>query len=256
MNMRTRIRRSWLPPIAGCAITLAARNVFGLGGDYPNGRAVNDPSWPAGMKDLANSTNRIGGLFVNADDVFFFSGTVTNLNSFLADYATVQPVEKHRLILHEGAGEAYSLGGGNKRPCDWKLDGCPRAWLGSRNDGIPITAKDTNYVLEVRFWTGGKIAVDKLAIPENVEVAGDCFKNFEAITNGMTRAEVEKRLTPDGGLQGVSPVRFFDPGCPGFKINVEFDYKKDAADQNRAISAKDDKVIHVSKPYLERPFMD
>jgi hypothetical protein len=72
----------------------------------------------------------------------------------------------------------------------------------------------------------------------------------------MTRAEVEKRLTMDGGLQGISPVRFIDPSCPAFKINVEFDFKKDAADQNRAVSGKDDKVVRTSKPYLERPFMD
>lgn len=100
------------------------------------------------------------------------------------------------------------------------------------------------------------IDIKRLKIPPNVEVSGDCFKNFESITNGMTRGEVEKKLTMDGGLTGVSPVRFIDPKCPGFKINVEFDFKKDAADQGRAIMGRDDKVIHVSKPYLERPFMD
>jgi len=255
MNMRTQLRRSVLTPVASCAISLAARNAFGLGGDYPNDRAVNEPSWPTGMKDLVNSTNRIGGLFVNANDVFFFSGTDTNFNTFLAEYATVQPVEKHRLILHSGAGEAFSLGGGNRRPCDWKLDGCPAPWRDLRV-GVTKTPPNTNYVLEVHFWTDGKIAVDQLVIPKNVEVAGECFKNFEAIKNGMTRAEVEKKLAMDGGLQFVSPMRFIDPGCPGFKINVGFEFQKDAADQNRAISAKDDKVINVSRPYLERQFTD
>jgi hypothetical protein len=71
----------------------------------------------------------------------------------------------------------------------------------------------------------------------------------------MARAEVEKKLKLDGGLQGVSPVRFIDSACPGFKINVEFDFKRDTS-QNRAIENKDDKVIRVSKPYLERPFVD
>ena len=31
-------------------------------------------------------------------------------------------------------------------------------------------AKDTNYVLEVHFWTDGKFALNQLAIPKNVEV--------------------------------------------------------------------------------------
>jgi hypothetical protein len=123
-------------------------------------------------------------------------------------------------------------------------------------EAMRASAKDTNFVLEVHFWTGGKIDVNQLTIPKNVEVAGDCLKNFESITNGMTRAEVKKRLEMDGGLTGVSPVRFIDPKCPGFKISVEFDFKKDAANQGRAITSGTDKVIRVSKPYLESPFMD
>jgi len=251
--------------IIACAITITALKVFGLGADYPNDRPVNEPSWPEGMKNLVNVTNRIGGLFVNAEDMFFFSGTASNFNNFLGDYSKIQAIEKHRLILHDGVGEAFSLGGGNRRPCDWKLDGCPKGWLnlaklsaqGTNSvEAMREAAKDTNYVLEVHFWTGGKIAPDQLTIPKNVEVAGDCFRIFESITNGMTRAEVERKLTIDGGLRGVSQVRFIDPACPGFKIDVEFDFKKDASDQNRAIESKDDKVIRVSKPYLERPFQD
>jgi len=241
--------------IALCAIMLADWNAFGMGADYPNDRPAIQPSWPAGMRELVNITNRIGGLWVNAEDVFFFSGPISDFNALLANYSKIEPIEQHRLILHEGVGEAFSLGGGNKRPCDWKLDGCPASWR-DMHQGNTKALRDTNYVLEVHLWTGGKIALDQLVIPKNVEFAGDCFKNFEAITNGMARAEVERRLTPDGGLQGVSPVRFIDPHCPGFKINVEFEFTKDAAGQNRAIQSKGDKVIKVSQPRLERPFMD
>jgi len=251
--------------IIACVIALAGGNVFGMGGDYPNDRPVAEPSWPKGMADLVNTTNRIGGLWVNAEDFFFYSGTATNFSVFLAAYAAVEPVDQHRLVLHEGAGEAYSLGGGNRRPCDWELFGCPKSRLvghAAMAQGTNSTAarqeaaRDTNYVLEVHFWTGGKIPVDQLTIPQNVELAGERFKNFESITNGMTRGEVEKKLMVDGGLRTVSPVRFIDPACPGFKISVEFDFKRNASDQNRAITAKTDKVIRVSKPYLERPYVD
>ena len=251
--------------IIACVIALTGGNIFGLGGDYPNDRPVAEPSWPKGMADLVNTTNRIGGLWMNAEDIFFFSGTAANFSAFLAAYAAVGPVDQHRFILHEGAGEAYSLGGGNRRPCDWELFGCPKSWLAGHaamaQGTNAITARNlaanaTNYVLEVHFWTGGKIPVDQLTIPPNVELAGDCFKSFESITNGMTRGEVEKKLMMDGGLQTVSPVRFLDPACPGFKINVEFDFKRNAIDQNRAVETKADKVIRVSKPYLEHPSMD
>jgi hypothetical protein len=83
-----------------------------------------------------------------------------------------------------------------------------------------------------------------------------CLADFESVKAGMMRCEVEAKLTMDGGIQGVSPVRFAHPTCPYFKINVEFDFQKNAADQNRAVRGKDDKVIRVSKPYIERPSLD
>ncbi len=83
-----------------------------------------------------------------------------------------------------------------------------------------------------------------------------CLKDFESIKPGMTRGQVESKLVMDGGWQVVSPVRFAHPACRYFKIDVEFDFKRNAADQGRAITDKADKVIKFSKPYIERPFID
>ena len=118
----------------------------------------------------------------------------------------------------------------------------------SGGDLVPMPGT-TNYQFPLQDFVSDDLL-------ESAPNAGDCLKNFESITNGMTRAEVKRRLEMDGGLTGASPVRFIDPKCPGFKITVEFDFKKDAADQGRAITSGADKVIRVSKPYLERPFMD
>jgi hypothetical protein len=208
------------------------------------------------MSELVEATNRVHGFFVNAQDIFFYSGTADDLTAFLKRYSQVQGIEAHRLVLHAGIGEAKSPWGKTTRACDWKLTGCPRSWLDAGRGAGAKAAANTNYVLEVHFWTGGKIDLNNAAISKVIEFGGECFTNFAAITNGMTRAEVEHRLTMDGGLQAVSPVRFIDTNCPGFKINVEFDYKKDAANQGRAIIGKDDQVIRVSKPYLERPYVD
>jgi hypothetical protein len=83
-----------------------------------------------------------------------------------------------------------------------------------------------------------------------------CLRDFESIKVGMTRDEIKGKFPLDGGVQSVSPVRFTHPACAYFKIDVEFDFKRNAADQNRAIWGKEDKVTKVSKPYIERPFID
>ena len=231
-------------------LLLLSLDAFGLGADYPNGQLVGGSSaWPEGLKELVNTTNRVHGFFVNAEDIIFFSGGATNFSDFLRDYSKIQGVEKHQLVLHDGVGEAKSPWSKTGKPCDWKLYAAPKSWLAK-------DAREKAFVVEVHFWTGGKVALDQVSVPSNVEFAGGCLKVFESITNGMTRAEVEKNFTLDGGLQGASPVRLLHPACPMFKVNVEFDFKRNAADQNRAVIGKDDKVIRVSRPYLERPFLD
>lgn len=83
-----------------------------------------------------------------------------------------------------------------------------------------------------------------------------CLRDFQSIRPGMTRHEVMQKFLMDGGLQTVSPVRFLHPQCRSFKVDVSFTYERDPENQNRAIMGKDDKVIEISRPYLEPPFMD
>ena len=155
-----------LPTITNCALTLAGRNVFGLGGEYPNGQTLSQPDWPAGMKNLVNAEQRVGGMFVNTEDIFFYSGTARELSTFLDGFTNIQVIERHRLILHRGAG---SLVSGNGRPCDWTLQGRPGAARPKSLMGM--ASRDPGYVLEVHFWTEGRIALDEVAIPKNIEIA-------------------------------------------------------------------------------------
>ena len=83
-----------------------------------------------------------------------------------------------------------------------------------------------------------------------------CLRDFESIKPGMTRGEIEKKFPMDGGLQGVSPGRFTHPECGYFKLDVEFDFKRNEKDQGRAILSPEDKATKVSRPYIERPYMD
>ncbi|MGD1083121.1 MAG: hypothetical protein ABSA47_00055 [Verrucomicrobiota bacterium] len=94
------------------------------------------------------------------------------------------------------------------------------------------------------------------SVTTRVEWVGRCLDDFAGVKVGMTRSEVEAVLAKDGGWQGVSTVRFVHPTCAYFKMDVEFDFKRNPADQNRAITGKEDKVIRVSKPYIEEPDFD
>ena len=164
-----------------CLFTIAAMDVFGLGSDYPENQPVGGSSgWPGGMTALVNTTNRMHGYFVNAEDVFYFSGTATNLSEFLLAYSRLSGVEKHCLILHNGTGDAKSPWSTNGQACDWKLYGCPKSWLNPGTLPVPSSAEvlkkaasESGYILEVHFWTGGRLALDQVSIPKNVEVRNE-----------------------------------------------------------------------------------
>jgi hypothetical protein len=146
------------------ALIFTSRDALANSADYPTNTPVSNQAWPPGMTNLVNITNRVHGFFVNDSDVFSFSGSATNFEAFLADYAKIEgTVHQHRLILHEGMAAASSPWDKDKSrvPCDWELHGLMNGW---RNGVI------TNYTLEVHFWTGGKIALDKVSIPKNIEV--------------------------------------------------------------------------------------
>ena len=91
---------------------------------------------------------------------------------------------------------------------------------------------------------------------ERTKWVESCLRGFEVIKADMTRGEIEGKLPMDGGLQGASPVRFTHPACAYLKLDVAFEFKRNAADQNRAIPGKEDKATKVSRPYPERPFAD
>lgn len=131
------------------------------------------------MDRLVNTTNRVHGFFVNAEDIFFFSGSAAELTSFLQGYSRLEGVESRRLILHDGIGAAKSPWGNAGRACDWKLYACPRGWhnIGALSkqgtnsvQALQKAAKEPGYVVEVHFWTGGRIALDQVEIPKNVVV--------------------------------------------------------------------------------------
>lgn len=156
-------RAMLLPTIDNGALALMAGNPVARVGEPRDGQTVNDSMWPSGMKELANQKSRIGGVFVNKVDLFFYAGTPGEFSAFLKDYAEMQGIEKHRLILHRGAGEAGLLAWGKRCPCDWELRARPGTSPSEAGSG-------TGFTLDIHFWTGGRISLDEIVIPENVEI--------------------------------------------------------------------------------------
>jgi hypothetical protein len=170
---------SYVRTIVACALIIATRSTFALGSDYPNGPVTGAQisNWPNGMLRLVDSSNRVYGFWINAEEVFFFSGTATNFSEFLQAYSQIQRIEKHCLILHDGMGEAKSPWRTTGQSSDWKVYGSPKGWhnLATLNGTNSVEVKrkaieEPGYVLEVHFWTGGDIALDQVTIPKNIEV--------------------------------------------------------------------------------------
>jgi hypothetical protein len=148
---------------------LLAGRAFGWGSDYPSDRPVSpQPGWPAGLANLVNSTNRVHGYFVNADDFFFYAGNAQAFAAFLAAYAQLSGIEAHKLHIHAGAGRAKSPWDKSEgKPCDWMLEMGSRSW---RDAKAPPPGQTDARIVELHVWPAGKIDLQKLAIPKNVDV--------------------------------------------------------------------------------------
>ena len=91
---------------------------------------------------------------------------------------------------------------------------------------------------------------------DRVAWVGKCLADFQAIRVGITRAEIEKRLRLDCGLQSSENVRYCHPECGHFKIVVKFAVKRNPKDQGRVVPSPDDRATEVSKPTIEPMVFD
>jgi hypothetical protein len=70
---------------------------------------------------------------------------------------------------------------------------------------------------------------------------------------GMTRADVLKNFTTEGGISGRSWSHYVYKKCPLIKIDVTFVVR---AGENHLNEAATDKIATVSKPYLQFSIYD
>jgi hypothetical protein len=71
------------------------------------------------------------------------------------------------------------------------------------------------------------------------------------IKPGMTRQSLSRSFERDGGLQFRSHGRYAYKHCHYIKVDIEFSNVDDSPDLS-----PDDKIVNVSRPYLEYPISD
>ena len=88
---------------------------------------------------------------------------------------------------------------------------------------------------------------------DGCSVVQDALKASDALKPGMSRKDLEERFEPDGGMQTGGWGRYVFRRCRTIKIDVRFS----GAEEGRgAEMLPTDKLVGVSRPYLETPFMD
>jgi len=79
------------------------------------------------------------------------------------------------------------------------------------------------------------------------------LKAVQELAPGSSRALLEQKFEVDGGMQFPGNSRYLFRQCPYVKIDVEF---QGDGIKDRAALLPTDKIVRVSKPYLEYPSSD
>lgn len=86
---------------------------------------------------------------------------------------------------------------------------------------------------------------------DHAEWVSQSIKAMRSVKVGMTRADLAKVFTTEGGMSTRINRTYVYRDCPFFKVDVEFEPDPASPDE----SSKD-KIVSISRPYLEYPTHD
>jgi hypothetical protein len=88
----------------------------------------------------------------------------------------------------------------------------------------------------------------------------ESLKRMHTIKPGMTRTDLLKVFTTEGGLSTGLQRTFVSQDCPYFKVDVEFEAvgrpSRDANGRVTLAEGSRDIIVKISKPYLEFSALD
>lgn len=89
---------------------------------------------------------------------------------------------------------------------------------------------------------------------EHTEWVAKSLKEMESVKVGMTRSELLKVFKEEGGLSTRKWRRYAYRDCAYIKVDVEFEPVGEP--ENKLSQSTNDKIIKISKPFLEWSIVD
>ena len=74
----------------------------------------------------------------------------------------------------------------------------------------------------------------------------------QTIKPGMTRADLKAVFVEEGGVSTRAQRKYVYKGCPYIKVDVTFD----PVDDDKFVESAQDKIVSISRPYLEYSITD
>jgi hypothetical protein len=97
-------------------------------------------------------------------------------------------------------------------------------------------------------------AHDDRAAAERVEWVEKSLKEMQTVKVGMTRGDLLKVFTEEGGLSTRTQQTYVYRGCPYFKVDVGFEPVGDL--RGKDFVSPGDKIVNISRPYLDWSVLD
>jgi hypothetical protein len=98
------------------------------------------------------------------------------------------------------------------------------------------------------------------ASPDHAAWVAEALKRMQTIQPRMTRGDLLKVFTTEGGLSTGLQRTFVSQDCPYFKVDVQFDAvgrpNRDGSGRVTLVEGNQDIIIKISRPYLQSPVLD
>jgi hypothetical protein len=95
---------------------------------------------------------------------------------------------------------------------------------------------------------------------DHVAWVAESLKRMQTIKPGMTRGDLLKVFSTEGGLSTGLQRTFVSQDCPYFKVDVEFEAvgrpSRDANGRATLIEGDQDIIVKISRPYLQFGTLD
>jgi hypothetical protein len=95
---------------------------------------------------------------------------------------------------------------------------------------------------------------------EHIPWVADTLKRMQTLKPGMTRTDLLKVFTTEGGTFTALQRTFASRDCPYFKVDVEFEAvgrpSRDADGRVTQVEGGDDRIVKISRPYLQFSIID